>query len=112
MTIYNFCWDIAKAAWEHPQAMVNCREGEIEKPLEARMRNGLTMKCEPDMINGDGIYDLKTCGKPMCFFREHAFALGYHIQAGFYTGVLIGAGDTLQRDLTFWVVTKHSPCEV
>jgi hypothetical protein len=110
-TSYDLCWSIAKAAWDHPQA-VECREGDVEKPMEAKMRNGLTVRSKPDIINGNGTYDLKTCGKPMCFFRDHAFALGYHIQAGFYTGVLIGTRDTLERDFKFWVVTKQPPFEV
>ncbi|MDR1232823.1 MAG: hypothetical protein LBJ75_00965 [Puniceicoccales bacterium] len=36
------------------------------------------------------------------------FALRYHIQAGFYTGVSIGTRDTLKRDFKFWVVTNVS----
>jgi hypothetical protein len=103
---YDLCWAIAKVAWEHPQAAAECREGDIEKPIEARMRNGLTVRSKQDIINCNGIYDLKTLGKPMCFFRDHTFALGYHIQVGFYTGVSIGARDTVERDFKFWVVTK------
>jgi hypothetical protein len=109
---YDLCLAIAKAAWEHPQAATECREGDVEKPIEARMRNGLTVRSKPDIINDGGIYDLKTLGKPMCFFQDHAFALGYHVQAGFYTGVSIGARDTLERDFKFWVVTKQPPFEV
>ncbi|MDR2779465.1 MAG: hypothetical protein LBB16_04285 [Puniceicoccales bacterium] len=39
----------------------------IETTVQATMRNGLTVKCKPDIINDSGIYDLKTLGKPMCF---------------------------------------------
>jgi hypothetical protein len=109
---YDLCLALAKAAWEYPQAKICCSSGAVETPVQATMRNGLTVKCKPDLINGGGIYDLKTLGKPMCFFRDHAFALGYHIQAGFYTGVLIGAKDPAHRDFTFWVVTKQPPFEV
>jgi hypothetical protein len=76
------------------------------------MRNGLVVKCKPDLINDGGIYDLKTLGKPMGMFREHAFSLGYHIQAGFYVGVIAGTKDPILRDFTFWVVTKNPPFEV
>lgn len=109
---YELCLSLAHAAWEYPQAKDSCCQGAIETPVQATMRNGLVVKCKPDLINDGGIYDLKTLGKPMCFFRDHAFALGYHIQAGFYTGVLIGARDPIRRDFTFWVVTKQPPFEV
>ena len=109
---HELCWLMAKAAWRHPQAQMECSTGAVESTVHATMRNGLVVKCNPDLMNDGAIYDLKTLGKPMCLFREHAFALGYHVQAGFYTGVLGGAKDTIKRDFLFWVVTKQPPFEV
>lgn len=103
------CELMAKIAWEHPTAQEECRTGVVEHPIMAKMRNGLTVKCKPDLINERGIYDLKSMGKPINMFGEHAFALNYHIQAAFYTGVLIGSHDALKRDFNFWVVTKRAP---
>jgi hypothetical protein len=90
---YDLCLALAHAAWEYPQAKATCSSSAVEILIQAIMRNGRVVKCKPDLIYDAGIYDLKTLGKPMCFFQDHALALGYHIQAGFYTGVLIGAKD-------------------
>jgi hypothetical protein len=72
----------------------------------------LAAKYNPDLINGRGISDVKMLGKPLCLFREHACAMGYQIQVDVYTGVLIGARDSIRRDFTFWGATKQSPFEV
>lgn len=106
---YILCTTLSKVAWNHPTAREECTTGEIERPIEARMKNGLTLKCKPDLINENGIYDLKSLGKPLNMFSEHAFSLSYHIQAAFYTGVLVGSRDPIHRDFNFWVVTKREP---
>jgi hypothetical protein len=73
---YDLCSALARAAWDHPQAQSECSHGAVEMPIQATMRNGLVVKCKSHLINDGGIYDLKTLGKPMGMFREHAFSLG------------------------------------
>jgi hypothetical protein len=106
---YRLCQTLAKVAWNHRTAMEECRIGTIERPIVAKMHNGLTVKCKPDLINDGGIYDLKSLGKPINMFTEGAFNLGYHIQAAFYTGVLFGVERRTGRDFSFWVVSKCVP---
>lgn len=106
---YELCTALAKIAWNHPTAQEECSHGTVERPVQAKLKNGLTVKCKPDLINELGVYDLKSLGKPLNMFSEHAFSLSYHIQAAFYTGVLFGAKEQLHRDFNFWVVTKRQP---
>lgn len=106
---YDLCVALSGVAWSHPIAQQECKAGQVEQVYAAKMRNGLLVKCKPDLINDDGIYDLKSMGRPLNMFTEHAFSLGYHIQAAFYTGVLYGLKDPIHRDFSFWVVTKRVP---
>lgn len=79
----------------------------IECTYRVRLKSGLHLQCRPDAIDSTCIWDLKTTND-LTQFERSLYGYGYHIQAGFYHGVLKLIGEA-PRDFTFIAVEKTVP---
>lgn len=82
----------------------NCN---IETTYRAKLKRGQYLQCRPDAINEDFILDLKTT-QSLDTFERDIFKLSYHVQAGFYYGILTLLG-LKERPFKFLAVEKSEP---
>lgn len=80
---------------------------EIECTFRLKLKGGLYLQCRPDALSEDTIWDLKTTASISTFNRS-LWSYGYHIQAGFYYGILSLLGEP-ERDFKFLAIDKSEP---
>lgn len=84
----------------------------IERAFEAKMPDGITLKCKPDVLTETAIIDVKTFGRERSQFDQHAAALMYQVQGAFYAATLAFCGDDRPRDFVMYVICKREPHQV
>lgn len=106
----------------NPDYMRYLSEGLCEQVIEwTDPKTGLRLKAKPDCIprGVDWLIDLKTAqsADPDQFAR-HAYDLGYHIQAAFYSWAvaqidpeLLGRRTRRVSAMQFWTFEKDGPCD-
>jgi exodeoxyribonuclease VIII len=79
----------------------------VETTYRALLKRGVCLQCRPDAINDDILFDLKTTQDIESFERD-VWKFKYHIQAGFYFGIL-SLLSLNPRPFKFIAVEKKDP---